>query len=59
MSTPMEWAVMIAFVFSIFTFGGAIMLYLSKTFDGKESVRIDTAEEALDKKVFDDEEHYH
>ena len=50
---------MIAFVFSIFTFGGAIMLYLSKTFDGKESVRIDTAEEALEKKVFDDEEHYH
>ena len=28
-------------------------------FDGKESVRIDTAEEALEKKVFDDEEHYH
>jgi len=50
---------MIAFVFAIFTFGGALMMYLVQTFDSRESVRIDTAEEALEKKVFDDEEHYH
>jgi len=55
----MEWSVMIAFVFAIFTFGGALMMYLVQTFDSRESVRIDTAEEALEKKVFDDEEHYH
>lgn len=59
MSTPMEWSVMIAFVFAIFTFSGALMMYLVQTFDSRESVRIDTAEEALEKKVFDDEEHYH
>ena len=55
MSTPMEWSVMIAFVFAIFTFGGALMMYLVQTFDSRESVRIDTAEEALEKKVFDDD----
>ena len=59
MSTSMEWSVMIAFVFAIFTLGGALMMYLVQTFDSRESVRIDTAEEALEKKVFDDEEHYH
>lgn len=59
MSTPMEWSVMIAFVFAIFAFGGALMMYLVQTFDSRESVRIDTAEEALEKKVFDDEGHYH
>nr|WP_263312839.1 hypothetical protein [Mammaliicoccus sp. Marseille-Q6498] len=59
MSTPMEWSIMIAFIFVIFTFGGALMMYLSKTFDSREAVRIDTAEEALEKKVFDEEEHFH
>lgn len=55
----MEWGILTAFIFVIFTFGGVLMMYLAKTFDSKESVRIDTAEEALEKKVFTDEESHH
>ncbi|WP_323704409.1 hypothetical protein [Mammaliicoccus sp. Dog046] len=58
MSTPMEWSIMIAFLFAIFAFGGALMMYLVQTFDSRESVRIDTAEEALEKKVYSDEEYH-
>ena len=57
MSVAMMWFVVIAFIFAIFVFGGVLMMFLIKAFDSREADIIDTPEEALEKKVFDDDVH--
>lgn len=57
MSVAMMWLVVIAFLFSIFVFGGVLMMFLRAAFDSKEADIIDTPEEALEKKVFADDLH--
>lgn len=57
MSVAMMWLVVIAFVFAIFGIGATIMHFLVNAFDSKEADRIDTPEEALEKKVFADDVH--
>ncbi|WP_164993398.1 hypothetical protein [Macrococcus sp. DPC7161] len=57
MSVAMMWLVVIAFVFAIFGIGATIMHFLINAFDSKEADRIDTPEEALEKKVFADDVH--
>ncbi|TDM05304.1 hypothetical protein [Macrococcus lamae] len=57
MSEPMMWFVVLAFLFSIFLFGAALMYFLRFAFVSSESEKIDTPEEALEKKVFADDHH--
>ncbi|UTH14934.1 hypothetical protein [Macrococcus equipercicus] len=57
MSEPMMWFVVLAFLFSMFVFGGALMYFLRHAFVSSEAEKIDTPEEALEKKVFADDMH--
>ncbi|WJP97437.1 hypothetical protein [Macrococcus bovicus] len=57
MSVAMMWFIVIAFLFSIFAFGGMLMFFLRHAFDSREADIIDTPEEALEKKVFADDLH--
>ncbi|WP_165980730.1 hypothetical protein [Macrococcus carouselicus] len=57
MSVAMMWFVVIAFLFSMFVFGGMLMFFLRAAFDSKEADIVDTPEEALEKKVFADDLH--
>ncbi len=57
MSEPMMWFIVLSFIFSIALFGGTLMYFLVKAFDSSETEKIDTLEEALEKKVFADDLH--
>ncbi|CAM4194921.1 hypothetical protein [Abyssicoccus albus] len=54
MSMAMMTLILIAFLFAIFGFGMFMMFTIGKFFETKESVIIDTPDEALEKKVFKD-----